>query len=333
MRTRALRNGVVLTELGLGTAQFGNLYRETTDEEAAGAAQAAWDAGIRYFDTAPHYGLGLSERRLGSFLATKPRDAYVVSSKVGRLLVPSPETALEQDGEGFAVPATTRRAWDFSREGILRSVDATLERMGLDHIDIAYLHDPDDHLPQAFGEGIEALIELRSQGVVRAVGAGMNQSAALAELIRRADVDVVMVAGRLSLLDQEAARILLPLAAERQVGVVAAGVYNSGLLSSPRPAPDGKYDYQDAPAHLVDRARAIAEVSERHGVTLPEAAIAFPLLDPVVVSVVVGARTPAQVEGNVARYSASVPDALWQDLRSAALLPSAALPFSRQDLT
>jgi len=125
MRTRALRNGVALTELGLGTAQFGNLYRETTDEEAIGAAETAWDAGVRYFDTAPHYGLGLSERRLGSYLATKPRDEFVVSSKVGRLLVPSPETALEQDGEGFAVAAATRRVWDFSRDGILRSVDAT----------------------------------------------------------------------------------------------------------------------------------------------------------------------------------------------------------------
>ena len=324
MRTRALRNGLALTELGLGTAQFGNLYRETTDEEAFGAAEAAWDAGVRYFDTAPHYGLGLSERRLGSYLATKPRDEFVISSKVGRLLVPSPETATEQDDEGFAVPAAVRRVWDFSREGILRSVDATLERTGLDRLDIAYLHDPDDHLEQAFGEGIEALIELRAQGVVRAVGAGMNQAAALAELIRRADVDVVMVAGRFSLLDQEAAQALLPLAAERQVGVVVAGVYNSGLLSSPRPAQNAKYDYQDAPAALVERARAIAEVCERHGVTLPEAAVAFPLLDPAVVSVVVGARTPAQVDGNVARYQARIPDALWGDLRSAALLPAVA---------
>ena len=324
MRTRALRNGLALTELGLGTAQFGNLYRETTDEEAFGAAEAAWDAGVRYFDTAPHYGLGLSERRLGSYLATKPRDEFVISSKVGRLLVPSPETATEQDDEGFAVPAAVRRVWDFSREGILRSVDATLERTGLDRLDIAYLHDPDDHLEQAFGEGIEALIELRAQGVVRAVGAGMNQAAALAELIRRADVDVVMVAGRFSLLDQEAAQALLPLAAERQVGVVVAGVYNSGLLSSPRPAQNAKYDYQDAPAALVERARAIAEVCERHGVTLPDAAVAFPLLDPAVVSVVVGARTPAQVDGNVARYQARIPDALWGDLRSAALLPAVA---------
>jgi D-threo-aldose 1-dehydrogenase len=323
MRARALRNGVPLTELGLGTAQFGNLYRETTAEEAFGAAEAAWEAGVRYFDTAPHYGLGLSERRLGSFLATKPRGEVVVSSKVGRLLVPSPGTAGEQDDEGFAVPASLRRIWDFSREGVLRSVDATLQRMGLDHIDIAYLHDPDDHLEQAFGEGIETLIELRDQGVVRAVGAGMNRSPALVELIRQADVDVVMVAGRFSLLDQEAGEELLPLAAERDVGVVVAGVYNSGLLASPRPAANAKYDYQDAPAHLVQRARAIAEVCERHGVTVPEAAVAFPLLDPVVVSVVVGARTSAQVGSNVARYAAPIPDVLWDDLRSAALLPPA----------
>jgi D-threo-aldose 1-dehydrogenase len=326
MRARTLRNGLALSELGLGTAQFGNLYRETSDDEAAGAAEAAWGAGIRYFDTAPHYGLGLSERRLGAFLATKPRDEFVVSSKVGRLLVPSPETADDSDGEGFAVPASLRRVWDFGRDGILRSVEATLARTGLDHIDIAYLHDPDDHLEQAFTEGIGTLIELREQGLVHAVGAGMNQSHALVELIRRADVDVVMVAGRFTLLDQGAMESLLPVAAGRGVAVVVAGVYNSGLLGSPRPGADAKYDYQDAPADLVDRANAIAEICERHGVTLPEAAIAFPLLHPGVASVVVGARTAAQVESNVARYSAGVPDALWADLRSSALLPSASVP-------
>jgi D-threo-aldose 1-dehydrogenase len=321
MRTRATRRGLRLTELGLGAAQFGNLYRETTDEQAASAVVAAWDAGIRYFDTAPHYGLGLSEERLGPLLSGYPRDEYLVSSKVGRLLVDSPESAGRQDDEGFAVPADKRRAWDFSRDGILRSLESTLQRTGLDSLDIVYLHDPDDHLEQALGEGIQTLIDLREQGVVRAVGAGMKQSEALAALIRAADVDLVMLAGRYTLLEQGAADDLLPLALERGVGVVIAGVYNTGLLSSARPAEGAKYEYEDAPIELIARANAIADVCERYGVTLPEAALAFPLLHPAVVSVVVGVRDAAQMTSNVERYSKTIPEALWTELRSEALLP------------
>lgn len=322
MRTRATRRGLELTEIGLGAAQLGNLYRETTDEQAASAVTAAWESGIRYFDTAPHYGLGLSERRLGQLLASFPRDEYRVSSKVGRVLVPSPETADRLDDHGFLVPASTRREWDFSRDGILRSLESTLVRTGLDYLDIVYLHDPDDHQEVAFGEGIQTLIELREQGVVRAVGAGMNQSEALAALIRGADVDLVMVAGRYTLLEQGAAEDLMPLALERGVGVVIAGVYNSGLLSSDRPTADAKYDYADAPAKLIARANAIADVCERHGVTLPEAALAFPLRHPGVVSVVVGARDATQVVGNIERYATTVPEAVWSDLRAAELVPN-----------
>jgi D-threo-aldose 1-dehydrogenase len=321
MRTRATRRGLRLSELGLGAAQFGNLYRETTDTQAAGAVTAAWDAGIRYFDTAPHYGLGLSEERLGSLLAVRPREEYLVSTKVGRILVDSPELAGRLDDEGFAVPATKRRVWDFSRDGILRSLDASLARTGLDSIDIVYLHDPDDHLEQALGEGIQTLIELREQGVVRAVGAGMKQSAALAALIRAADIDLVMLAGRYTLLEQGAADDLLPLALERGVGVVIAGVYNTGLLSSARPTAGAKYEYEDAPTELLRRANAIADVCESHGVTLPEAALAFPLLHPAVVSVVVGVRDAAQMNSNIERYSKPIPAALWTELVSQHLLP------------
>jgi D-threo-aldose 1-dehydrogenase len=321
MRTRATRRGLHLTELGLGAAQFGNLFRETSDEQAASAVAAAWDAGIRYFDTAPHYGLGLSEQRLGPLLASYPRGESVVSSKVGRLLVDSPELAGQLDDEGFAVPAAKRRVWDFSRDGILRSLESTLERTGLDSLDIVYLHDPDDHLEQALGEGVQTLIELREQGVVRAVGAGMKQSAALAALIRAADIDLVMLAGRYTLLEQGAADDLLPLAAERGVGVVIAGVYNTGLLSSARPAPGATYEYEDAPVEVIARANAIADVCERYGVTLPEAALAFPLRDPAVVSVVVGVRDGAQMTSNVERYSTPIPAELWTELRAESLLP------------
>lgn len=321
----APRDRVRLTSLGLGAAQLGNLSRETSDDDARGAVLAAWDAGIRYFNTAPHYGLGLSERRLGSLLAGRPRDGFVLSTKVGRVLEPSPETADRSDDDGFAVPADHRRRIDFTRDGILRSVDDSLARLGLDRIDVLYLHDPDlagpGHLETAFGVGIAALIELRDQGVVRAVGAGMNDAAPLSELIRRADVDLVMCAGRWTLLDYSAAVDLLPLAERRGVGVVAAGVYNSGLLSRPRPAADAQFDYAPAPAALLARVHAIADACERHGLTLPDAALAFPARHPAVVSVVVGARTAGQVADAVARAAAPVPEELWTELDELGLLP------------
>ena len=314
MRSRPLPRGPRLTEVGLGAAQFGNLNRETTDEASTEAVRAAWATGIRYFDTAPHYGIGLSELRLGAALREFPRDEYVVSSKVGRALVPTPERAGEQDEHGFVTPALFRREWDFSRDGILRSVEESLSRLGLDHLDIAYLHDPDSHWQQASTEGIGALIELRDQGVVRAIGAGMNQSAMLADFVRECDVDVVMLAGRYTLLDRSAADDLLPLALERGVGVVAAAIYNSGLLSRAVVPDDAHYDYQPAPRELVERARAMAAVCERHGVTLPDAAVQFALRHPAVVSVVVGTRTAEQVVSSVQRYEAVIPDAVWDEL-------------------
>ena len=323
MHTRLTRCGLNLTDLGLGTAQLGNLHRVTTEVEVAETIETAWDAGIRYFDTAPHYGLGLSERRLGAELGGRLRDDYVVSTKVGRLLVPSADTIHDRNSGGFDVSARLRREWDFSRDGILRSVEDSLQRMGLDRLDILYLHDPDDHFEQASTEGIDALIELREQGVVREVGAGMNHAGPLAELIRRADVDIVMCAGRFTLLDDEALTDLLPLAADRGVGVVAAAVYNSGLLSTPRPASDALYDYQPAPAALIARANLIADVCERHNVTLPEAAVAYVLRHPAVVSVVLGARGTSQVRSNAERATTNVPDGVWRELAEAGLIPDA----------
>ncbi|MFC7497086.1 MULTISPECIES: aldo/keto reductase [unclassified Nocardioides] len=310
--------GVRVTELGLGGAQFGNLHREVSDETAAATLATAWDAGIRYFDTAPHYGLGLSERRLGALLRERPRDELVLSTKVGRLLVPNPDGAGRMDDEGFAVPATTRRQWDLSRAGIRRSIEESLDRLGLERIDIAYLHDPEDRWEQALHEAVPALVELRDEGVVRAVGAGMNLAGHLTQLVREHDVDIVMCAGRYTLLEQ--ADELLDAALERGVGVAVAGVYNSGLLARPRPGPTPLYNYVPAPAELVARVHAIADVCEAHGVTLPEAAVAFPLRHPAVVSVVVGAAGPGQVADAVDRYRRPVPDALWDDLATAGLL-------------
>ncbi|RFA10810.1 aldo/keto reductase [Subtercola boreus] len=325
MRVRSVSNATSVTEVGFGAAQFGNLFRETTEAEAEGAFEAAWAGGIRYFDTAPHYGLGLSERRLGRLLQGRSRDDFALSTKVGRLIVDNPAGAGQQDDEGFAVPATSRREWDFSADGVRRSLDASLERLGLDRIDIVYLHDPDDFGEQALAEAIPALIELRDQGMIGAVGAGMNQSQLLARFVQESDIDVVMLAGRYTLLEQPALADLLPLALERGVSVVAAGVYNSGLLAGARPRNGAMYNYEPAPPELLARTNAIADVCERHGVTLPEAAIAFPLLHPAVVSVVMGLRTEAQAQETLARFEALVPDALWSDLVGEGLLAAEAL--------
>jgi D-threo-aldose 1-dehydrogenase len=311
---------VPMPPVGFGAAQLGNLFRETSDQEAAGAVEAAWAGGIRYYDTAPHYGLGLSERRLGSALARRPRAEALVSTKVGRLLVPSPDTVDRRDDEGFAVPASIRRVWDFSADGIRRSLDASLDRLGLDRVDIVYLHDPDDRWSAASNSGVPALVALREEGVIDAIGVGMNQSAMPAEFVRRHDIDLVMLAGRFTLLDQSALDDLLPLAADRGVRIVAAGVYNSGLLSQPRPADGSTYDYQRASPELVERARTLAAVCEAHGVELPTAAIQFPLRHPAVASVVVGARTAEQVRVNVERLATPLPDDLWAELESSGLV-------------
>jgi D-threo-aldose 1-dehydrogenase len=317
MRTRTVRGAtpLALTELGLGGAQLGNLYREVSDEQARAVVDRAWDAGIRYFDTAPHYGLGLSERRLGAALRDRPRHELVISTKVGRLLEPDPAGEGRQDDEGFAVPATTRRRWDFSADGVRRSLDDSLQRLGLDRVDVVYLHDAEDHWQQALTEALPALVALRDQGVIGAIGAGMNYAGHLTELVRDHDVDLVMCAGRHTLLEQ--ADELVDTAADRGVGVVVAGVYNSGLLARPRPKGRPMYNYAPAPDELVARVHALADVAEAHGVTLPDAAIAFPLRHPAVVSVVVGAAGPGQVDDAVDRHGREIPADLWADLRSA----------------
>jgi D-threo-aldose 1-dehydrogenase len=320
MLDAAGRVRIPMPSLGFGAAQLGNLFRATNDDEAARTVDAAWDAGIRYYDTAPHYGLGLSERRLGGALAHRPRGEFLVSTKVGRLLEPSPETADRVDDEGFAVPALARRVWDFSADGVRRSLSESLDRLGLDRVDIAYLHDPDDHWHDAAGAGLAALIQLRDEGVVDAIGVGMNQSPMPAEFVRGFDIDLVMLAGRYTLLDQSALADLLPLAVERGVGIVAAGAYNSGLLSEARPVEGAMYDYRPAPPELLDRARRLAEVCAAHGVDLPTAALRFPLRHPAVVAVVVGAHDADQVRRNVERFGTPVPDDLWAELESTGLV-------------
>lgn len=323
MNVTTQRRGVDLLgakPLGLGAAQFGNLYREVSDQEVRDAFETAWEAGVRYFDTAPHYGLGLSERRLGRLLREKPRDEYVLSTKVGKLLVPNPGGETEQDDQGFAVPADVRRQWDFSAAGVVRSLEASLDRLGVDRVDIVYVHDPDDFGDQVVAEAIPALIELRDRGVVGAIGTGMNQSALPARFVSETDIDLVMLAGRFSLLDQGALDDLLPAALEKGVGIVAAGAYNSGILATDRPPRDSMYDYAQASPDLIDRAWRIADVCEAHGVRLPEAAVAFARRHPAVVSTVLGMRTARQAVENARRFDVEIPDALWSDLEAERLV-------------
>lgn len=310
--------GIAFTELGAGCAQLGNLYHAISDEEAEATVHAAWDAGIRYFDTAPHYGLGLSERRLGRALAAYPRDEYVLSTKVGRILVPSPESAAGNDlAHGFAVPADHRRVYDLSRDGVLRSIEDSLDRLGLDHINVVYMHDPDDHWDAASTAGAQTLAQLRDEGVIGAFGAGMNQGEMLADLIEQTDVDIVMCAGRLTLLEQEHAERMLQLAADRGVAVVAAAVYNSGLLSREHVPDDATFDYSQAPADIIARAREIERICREHGASLPAAAIQYPLRHPQVVSVVAGMRGASQARETVERLDAAIPDELWAALADA----------------
>jgi D-threo-aldose 1-dehydrogenase len=312
--------GLRLGPLGHGAANVGNLYRAMTDEEAWAVLVAAWEGGIRSFDTAPHYGLGLSERRLGAFLATKPREDYVVSTKVGRLLRPSPETADRlDDANQFAVPASLRRVWDFSADGIRASLEESLERLGLSDVDVLYLHDPDEHdLAADLSTGVPTLAGLREEGLVAAVGIGSKSIEALLAAVRTEALDLAMVAGRYTLLEQPALDEVIPACRAAAVGVVAAAVFNSGLLSTRHPS--GRYEYGDVPPALLERAQRIADVCERHGVALPEAALQFPLREPVVRSVVVGAATPEQVRENARRMEAEIPEALWEDLAAEELV-------------
>jgi D-threo-aldose 1-dehydrogenase len=307
-RRRLGRSGVTVTELSLGGAALGNLYAEVGDADAGAAIGAAWDVGIRAFDTAPHYGLGLSERRLGEALRDRPHDQYTICTKVGRLLHPA-APPYGHDSEGFAVPAAYVREFDFSGDGVRRSLEASLRRLGLDRVDIVLLHDPDDHYEQALREGYPALERLRAEGTVGAIGVGMNQAEMLTSFVCETDVDVILVAGRYTMLDRSAAGALLPAALERGVSVLAGGVFNSGLLATP--GPGARYDYRHASAELIERARRLQLTCERFGVPLRAAAVRFPLRHPAVASVLIGARSAAEVRDAVELRALDIPEALW----------------------
>jgi D-threo-aldose 1-dehydrogenase len=313
-RHRIGRTDVYVSELGFGGAPIGNLYEPVSDEDAAAAVRRAWDGGVRYFDTAPHYGLGLSEQRLGAALRDRPRDEFVISTKVGRLLVSNPSpTGSDLAVGGFAVPDDLTRERDYSRDGVRRSLDASLARLGFDRVDMVYVHDAEDHMDQALREAVPALIELREQGVVGAIGAGMNFVAPLLRFVTETDVDAVMLAGRWTLADRSG-EPLVEACADREVSVVAAAPFNSGLLAKPTPGEDAHFNYGRAPADVLAFARRLAADCDAAGMILPQAALQFPLQHAAVPTVVVGMRSAAQVQADLDWVRSPLPTSLWTRL-------------------
>jgi D-threo-aldose 1-dehydrogenase len=323
------RRDLHVTRLGLGGASIGGLFEATDERTAVDTIDRAWHLGIRLFDTAPLYGYGTSERRMGKVLSVRPRDEYVLSTKVGRLIRAADEipAGAEIDRQAFAGrddaffrgTGDVRPVFDYSADGVRRSIEESLERLGIGRIDIALIHDPDDHWPAAIGEAYPALHRLREQGVVGAIGAGMNQSAMLARFVREGDFDVVMLAGRYTLLDQEGLTELLPLCLERRVAVLAAGVMNSGILAGPKAG--APFNYVPAPQPLVERARRIEAVCARHGIALRHAAIQFPLAHPAVTALVAGVRGVDHLDEYPELIRAPIPVALWDELRREGLIP------------
>lgn len=308
--------------LGVGTAQFGNMGKTVEEQDCLGAVEAAWGNGLRFFDTAPHYGLGLSEQRLGKALAGKPREDYVISTKVGRLLRPNPSPAGTDEKNGFLVPDDLTRLRDYTAEGTRQSLEESLERLGLEAVDILWIHDPeepDDRFGEALAGAVPALESLREEGIISAWGVGSKDAAMLKRFVDQASPDLIMLAGRYTLLEQEDVG-LMSACWENGVGVVAVGVFNSGLLARDEPAADAWYEYGPAPAHILAKARSLASAAREHGVSLPGAALAFPERHSAVINVMSGVRSPSHVERNIELTAVGIPEEFWNDLRARGLL-------------
>ncbi|MEW9806530.1 aldo/keto reductase [Mesorhizobium marinum] len=321
--------GLTFTELGFGTAPLGNLYRPVSDADAQATLDAAWDAGVRYYDTAPLYGLGLSEARLNPFLRGKKREDYVLSTKAGRLLEVCPPDQRTGIGKFFDTPSR-REVYDYSYDGVMRSLEASFERLGVDSVDILFAHDldifthgskqaSDARIEEFMRSGYYAMLALRDQGVVKAFGAGVNEWEVCQTLAERGDFDLFLLAGRYTLLEQEALQSFLPLCQKRGIGIVLGGPYNSGILAT-GPKPGAYYNYSEAPRDILERVARIEAVCRRHGVALIEAALQFPALHPSVVSLIPGGQRPEEVKSNRAILDAAIPQDLWRDLKAEGLM-------------
>lgn len=306
-----LRTGVEVSRLSLGTAALGGLYTTVSDADCTDTVLTAIDNGVNFIDTAPHYGKGTSEIRLAKALAGRDRSSLVISTKVGRLLVPS-----TTDIDEFFLDAdnTVERKFDFSAKGVRQSLESSLERLGIESVDILFIHDPDAHADEAILEAYPELDRMRSEGIVKAIGVGMNQCAIPIRIMKETDIDVVLIAGRYSLLDQEAIEELLPTALARNVDVIVAGVFNSGILANP--VKGATFDYVPASDELLAKAVRIREVLDGHQVSLTSAALQFPLRHPAVKSVLVGCRSAAEVESNIEEFDKTIENRTWDDLES-----------------
>jgi D-threo-aldose 1-dehydrogenase len=324
---------ISFTELGFGSAPIGNLYKAISEDMAQATLNAAWHAGIRYYDTAPLYGLGLSETRLNHFLRDKKRKDYVLSTKIGRLLEVCPPDQRTGIGKFFNTP-NRREIFDYSYDAVMRSLEFSLERLGVDSIDIVFAHDLDifthgsadkrnSYVNSFLKGGYKALTKLRDEKVIKAIGAGVNEWQVCEILAKAGDFDLFLLAGRYTLLEQEALNSFLPLCEKRGLGIVLGGPYNSGILATG--AKKGAfYNYDPAPKDVLDRVHKIESVCKSHGTKLVEAALRFPLHHPSVVSVVPGAVSPQQVAMNVETLSAKIPKALWKDLKTQGLMDARA---------
>jgi D-threo-aldose 1-dehydrogenase len=334
-RTELARIGTTdlkVTRLSFGGAPIGNLNKFVEEPDARGALQAAWDAGVRYFDTAPFYGYGLSEQRTGRLLAGKNRDEYVLSTKVGRLIRPGRRTGTEINDGGKSYYLSYPEmccVLDYGYDGVMRSHEDSLKRLGVERIDILHIHDPDDHFEWASNGAYKALDQLRSQGTIKAVSAGMNQWEMLSDFIDIGKFDCFLLAGRYSLLEQTALDTFLPKCLEHNVSIVIGGVYNSGLLANPKP---GKtYNYQAVEQDMLDRALAIKRVCESHGVPLMAAALQFVSAHPAIATICIGARSAGQFNKSVELWDHPIPDSLWSDLKNEGLVvPEAPVPGSEE---
>jgi D-threo-aldose 1-dehydrogenase len=320
---------IKFTEMGFGTAPIGNLLGTVTEKAAQDTLEAAWKAGMRYYDTAPLYGAGLSETRLNHFLRGKKRSDYIVSTKVGRLLQVCKPSERLGIGKFFDIPSR-REIYDYSYDGVMRSLDFSLERLGIDSVEVLFVHDidifnhgtaaaRDAHVETLMKSGYKALVKLRDEKVIKAFGGGVNEWEVCEIMARRGDFDLFLLAGRYTLLEQKALASFLPLCEERGIGIVLGGPYNSGILATGA-KPNAVYNYSKAPKDILDRVRRIEAVCKRHKVKLPEAALRFPLAHPSVVSVIPGGVTPDQVKLNVKTLAAKIPKALWRDLKAEGLL-------------
>ncbi len=344
------RTNLRLPTLGLGANPLGGLYEPISQQEVVETIDCAFESGVRFFDLAPVYGYGNAERNVGHALQSRPRDEIFVSTKIGRLLLDPTDPATPAGREDVMVlwegeqlykgTDSVRPYFDFSHDGVRRSIEDSLKRTGLDRFDTLHIHDPDLYPDEAIDGAFRALSDLKDEGVIGAIGCGMNQWEMLADFASRAPFDCFLLAGRYSLLDQSALPELLPICLKNDISLIIGGVYNSGILSHPDPASisdvsseavaigswteNVTFNYVPAPRDIIDRAAAMKRICESHGTSLKAAAIQFPLHHPAVASVLMGPRTAAHVTDNIEAFTQEVPPALWDDLKAQGFLPSEA---------